>query len=621
VFGLVLVLVGSAVGLGQAPPPTAQLAAKDTLFYLTIPKMPELDEKWGKTQLSELLKDPLMKPFSDHVQKVIEDEWTKTRAKVGIKLDDLRKLPSGEVAMIVGANQLGHSTTTILADVTGRIPHANNVLAKLGAALVKEGAIQKQTVILGEQVQLYELPPNKQNPQPGIALHFFKDNWLVLSSDIPATASVLNRWGGANADQSLSVDPIYQDVMQRCEQDRQAAQHPAADVRWFLRPLETWHALRLDDPEWPKIREEQKKNGEPDLIEVAKKAGFKDLAAIGGYNHTGLGKFDQFYRIAVHAPAPHKAAMKMLDFQNVPANQLHPLDWVPETVSTCSVFHWNTLEVFDGFGALFSEYMDEENAWADMIEQMRMDPKGPKIDIRKDLAALLDQKGTLISDYVEPITPSSRRSLVAIQTPNPKLLTDNVKKSLQKDKAAKLRIFNGIELWELQDKNQPRVPGIKGGPGPNAPKVGKANKAMKNPPGAVCVAFGHLMIATHVELLEKVLRQGGNNNPLNQNLDYVLVQRNLDPLAGPDSALRSFSRSADAMRPTYELIVQGKLMQDESLVGMVLRFLIHQEDQQPQKINGALLPPFQVVRRYLKPGGMAGQVQPQGFLIIGFTLK
>ena len=71
--------------------------------------------------------------------------------------------------------------------------------------------------------------------------------------------------------------------------------------------------------------------------------------------------------------------------------------------------------------------------------------------------------------------------------------------------------------------------------------------------------------------------------------------------------MRSFSRTDEEYRPTYELIRQGKMPESESLLGKLLNRLLGPEDEdvlREQQIDGSQLPDFEAVRRYLGPAGL-----------------
>ena len=84
-----------------------------------------------------------------------------------------------------------------------------------------------------------------------------------------------------------------------------------------------------------------------------------------------------------------------------------------------------------------------------------------------------------------------------------------------------------------------------------------------------------------------------------------------------------FSRVDQAVRPTYELIRQGKMPESESLLGRALNTVSGAGKKgvpRLQQINGKNLPDYKVVAPTLGLGGMGASSEPDGWFIEGFML-
>ena len=104
-----------------------------------------------------------------------------------------------------------------------------------------------------------------------------------------------------------------------------------------------------------------------------------------------------------------------------------------------------------------------------------------------------------------------------------------------------------------------------------------------------------------------MLAQRPEQDQLALSEDVQLVNTHLDRIGAGEDSLRSFSRTDEEYRPTYELIRQGKMPESESMLGRFLNRLLGPDDEdvlREQKIDGSQLPDFQAVRRYLGPAGL-----------------
>jgi hypothetical protein len=90
VLCLVLLVVSCRFTTAQVSPDT--LFPGTTQGYFSVTSMEALKQQWQKTRFGELLKDPLMKPVGEELQKQVEADWIN---RVGLSLDDLKSLPTG----------------------------------------------------------------------------------------------------------------------------------------------------------------------------------------------------------------------------------------------------------------------------------------------------------------------------------------------------------------------------------------------------------------------------------------------------------------------------------------------------------------------------------------------
>jgi hypothetical protein len=144
------------------------------------------------------------------------------------------------------------------------------------------------------------------------------------------------------------------------------------------------------------------------------------------------------------------------------------------------------------------------------------------------------------------------------------------------------------------------------------------------PNSAVTVAFGRLIWTSHVDFAKELLTARPASETLLASADYQAVQAALDNLGAGKDSFRYFSRSDEALRPTYELMRQGKMPEAKTILGRVLNKLFQDEDDEllrKQEIDARKLPEYQVVRRHLGPGGVYIRTESNGWLAVGCGLS
>jgi hypothetical protein len=317
-----------------------------------------------------------------------------------------------------------------------------------------------------------------------------------------------------------------------------------------------------------------------------------------------------------------------LNFPNT--TTLAPLPWVPRELSAHLTLNWKLRESFTWVGSLIDEMADAPGVWEDIKRGIKEDPNGPQVDLEKELVAYCGERATLLSDYRLPITTKSERLAVAIEVNNAVAVAKAINKIMESDPNANRHQVGKHTIWEIVNGDSTvEVDEINiEGAGFTSTAVTAKDPAEEKekpmiPNSAVTVAYGHLIIATHLDFVRDLLKDPVPEQALSDAADFQLVAAALDKLGAKDDSFRFFTRSDEAYRPTYELLQQGKMPEAETVMGKVLNKLLGPEEEgvlRKQEIRGEKMPDFQAVRRYLGPAGLYVRSEPDGWSIIGCLL-
>jgi hypothetical protein len=178
-----------------------------------------------------------------------------------------------------------------------------------------------------------------------------------------------------------------------------------------------------------------------------------------------------------------------------------------------------------------------------------------------------------------------------------------------------------IDLGESAPQ-KPKKPDAEDEKRKEANQDSQAQKKKLLPHMAFTVWNGHLIIASHLDFLMKIVAPKKQVPPLADEADYKAVNAELAKFADK-RCLQFFSRTDEEYRPVYELIRENKMPQSQSLFGKLLNgiFGSSRDDQtRKQRIDGGKLPPYDVVRRYLGPAGLQVVSEDDGWYLKGFWL-
>ena len=138
------------------------------------------------------------------------------------------------------------------------------------------------------------------------------------------------------------------------------------------------------------------------------------------------------------------------------------------------------------------------------------------------------------------------------------------------------------------------------------------------------MAHGQLLVASHIDFLVKVLKPTEKPNLLGKSQEFQQVWSLVDKTLGASGqCARQFSFTDQEVRPTYELIRQGKMPESESLLGRALNTLADAGKRgtvREQRISGKNLPDFEVVSRALGSAAVTVTSEPNGWFMKGILL-
>lgn len=591
-----------------------------TKAWLSVPKLPELLESWNRTELSRLLSEGGMREFAEDLQRQILDKWSRTHQRLGLQLADFEGLATGELAFAVVQTDQG-AALAVLADVRGNEQSTVEALRDLAQALIDKKAQQQEVEADGITLSVFNVPPKRKGDEPTQVVYFLHGGILVAVDHLPLAQQLAARLGG-EAVPSLAEQPAFTAVLNRC---RETAADLAPQVRWWVDPFGLALALRAS--------ERPPKEHNPDWLAILANQKFDAIRGVGGYVNFAHGNYGILHRSVVYAPQPHQLAMRMLAFCN--GHEFTPQPWVPCNVATYATFQWDMQQAFDSFGSLFDEVYGEPGTWEDTLREIAEDPTGPRINIRRDLIVHLGTRATIIRDYKLPITPQSERRLFAAEVRNPQALRASIDKMMESDPSAHRRQIAGYDVWEiaaeetedaeLEIENPELEAGLPGeGDAHDPAGAGQMQGPAGIPNSAVAVAHGCLLVSSHIDLLEKVLAEVGDDQRLSADPDFLQVASELEKLGLSAHCARAFARTDEQFRITYELFRTGKMPEADTLLGRLLNTLFGEGKEgelRKPKFDGSKLPDYSVVQRYLGPAGTCVSAEEAGWLIVGFTLN
>ena len=111
-----------------AAPSTDQLLPDTTKAYFAVPDLDELQTRFEKTQIYQLMTDPVIKPFAEDLKRQLQSRFDQTGIRLGISFEDLENLSAGEAASAVIAveDEEQPHALALIVDVTDSLEDAQD---------------------------------------------------------------------------------------------------------------------------------------------------------------------------------------------------------------------------------------------------------------------------------------------------------------------------------------------------------------------------------------------------------------------------------------------------------------------------------------------------------------
>jgi hypothetical protein len=145
-------------------------------------------------------------------------------------------------------------------------------------------------------------------------------------------------------------------------------------------------------------------------------------------------------------------SVQILDFPNQDA--LVPPTWISSASASVMGFSWNFSEAFPKLRGIVDAYIGDEQ-FDEILEQIKNDPQGPQIDIRKEILPFIGQEFYTVTEIIEPITPDSKRSLICIKLNDPENKLYSVLNRYSKSEpGSSLEDVGDYRIWKFSNEEE-----------------------------------------------------------------------------------------------------------------------------------------------------------------------
>lgn len=581
------------VGATAADRLAAGLLPETTKALLSIPDVKLLRSSWNKCELGKLCNDPAMKPLLEDVNRQ-SDSGFGWLTHLGLRWSDFEEMQGGETALAIVQpdGDPDQHARAILVNFDGHRNEAREMWAAVSKRLREQGASQVAVQTPHGTAHRFVLPKMSDDSEAREIYFAASGTWFVATNHRRITEQILaNAAAPADAKDTLLQSPAFRACMQHSH--AALGQYPA-HLRWFVEPFGLVEVVRAACG----ARSERG----VDYLAVLRNQGFDAIQGVGGAVAFATGQHEALQHTFVYAPGAmdgssnFELAARMLQFPN--NGPQTPETWVPDNIATYVGAHWYVKDAFRFMETLVNELADDE-IFEDMMNDIANDPAGPQLDILNDVVAHFADHVTVMFDY--------HRNMLVIELAEAEPVAAAFAKSMSKEGYAKKHVVQGQVVWQLLDdaENIEDPMAFDFEDDELADEVQEGNPLLQF--NAVCVAYNHLILATHFDAIENLLNQAAEGHRLVGASDYQTVTGALKQLEAGKESFRFFVRTSDTLRAAYDALREAKVSTLQLGLGTL-------------EIESKKLPDYSVIESHSGPAGFFLRTEQDGWLISGCLL-
>lgn len=560
-----------------------QLFPEKTLAYVRVNDVKELKEAFSRASIGKLATDEKIKPILAEFYGSLVGSTEAMREAIGLNLDELLSIPSGEVAVAVlpsdqqqgsvrasrqgDQNEVRVEVTApsiaVLLDAGEEISGIQIMLQRMDAQ-VGERMTHTETK-LGKITLHQYINPNRAREKFG---YFIDKGVFVGCSDLTGLERLAKRWSGEAVDwPSLAENRQFTTIMSRCV----GTQGERPQVSFYVDPLALAKQLSPRDMSSNLV------------FSMLPALGIDGIQAIGGSSIISPPDFDSISHFHLLLASPRRNLLALL---RPKSGSTVPEDWVPDSVGSYSTLNWDLASTLQAVEQLYNEFRGPDAFNQEVVAEVS---KRIELDFRKDILDSIDGRFTMIQGFVRPVTINSGSNVYGIKLRNPEYVKKTVLPRLlelanQRGREIKTEYFG---KWQVQVfEPQGRFP---------------EGSTLRRPEICATIVDDYLLISDSRYMMKELASSFGDaDKRLNQALDFQLISERIKAqLQGKECAALSYSRPEESLQLFYELArdpANRERLRTASANNGFFKALL-------AALDNHKLPEFSIIAKYLAPSG------------------
>jgi hypothetical protein len=603
-----LIAIAICLTANAADRPSAmKLFPHDSLVFIRMANAHEFAERFQQTSMARMIHDPQLKPFVDHMYGKASDLYAeKVEGKLGVTWDDLKNLPQGEVAFAVVAREHQPPALVLLVDQGKEASVADKLLDKaLDFAEKSGGEFTKEKI--GDVEVTVVRDHDNQKRSVGV---FERDHTIVVATDPNVLRDVLWHWdhpdeqsptAESTAKNETSNDKSSKDQPAEFVPGKALAENVnfATSLRECRRKQDPPpHLIFFADP-IGLLRNLGRDNGGMQFaLGLLPSLGADGLIGIGGAITYSTEEYNDLTQFHVLLENPRAGVMQLPAFE---PGDTTPQPFVPESMQSYIAWHYNLRTTYDRLAALIDQYRYKGSV--DKFVKEKISAK-LGIDILTQIIDNLKGRYTWMIGFDRPAHLQGGQHMIAAELVDQNAVEEALKTVIDRfPDVFQEKHFGSVTYHEIIPVRRLR----------DRPESERPVKPF------VAVMDGYLFVGGSCQQFERCIAARDGTEPrLVDSDDYARTSAVIGhETQGVAPVMFMLGRFEETVRQWYDVLTSPKTRDQ----------LNENKDKNPffaalaESLEQNELPPFDVLKPYMAPGGGIIYDTDTGYHGISFTLR
>jgi hypothetical protein len=613
-------------------PRTQELLPETTVAFIQIDDFREMVGKLQETSFGQMARDESLAPLIDGLWDEARLAYDEVEAEVGVSLEDIQELPSGEMTFAIIAPRRQNPEYMLIIEL--------DTDSGAGERILERG----REVIAAETGE----PITSEESEDGIEYETFnaggknfkffeKDGLMVGCSSAEELDAFVDRWMEREVEKvrPLTSNRKFVTIMNRCLGNNEIE----PEARFFIDPIGLARSATRGN------------FAAQAAINFLPIIGLDGLLGVGGSMLLSEDDFESVVHGHILLSNPRKGVLEMLALK---PTDYQPEPWLPADTATYMTTSWDVDQLLAELSKMVDLYQNGEglvDEWIDGNINERL-----QMDLKEDVLAHLTGRVTYAEWIAPPMALNSQVQLFAIELSDPEAFEESLESLIQtvtvgdnndddgtdNDRGSWMATseYKGFKTWTVSQASMDRRQASR-----NARR--EARRRERNPDGedfrgdlevedpavlemraemrprpAVALVGNYLLMSfasRSMDFIEHAIDTAeGEEIPMIDDESFMEVQRKMTRLLRSDMpCAMTYTNPEHAFRLLFELAGSEQTQS----------FLSSQIDDNPvlsgiqSRFAENPLPDFDEMKGYFRPGGGFAVSDDTGYHFLLFSMK